>query len=367
MSPSFVATGLSYGLRAAPEHAEKAVNQALNKAGLSQANSVILFLTSHYAQHPEPAIRSAARAAGCTQVVGCTSSGLVSDEDWVLDSPGAAAMVFGGPLHLQRLQEPRRDRAVLSLCTPQGLSAEWLDSPVPRIGAVTADMIGHGPYSLWAGARLSEEERVDLVIEGAEFAIEVSQGIRALTAPIEVAEAHGFEIVRLGNYPALNVLVGSLPSNVRELEQIPLHLLIGGVTFGDPDTAIREGRYRLNHIVSADPSNRSITLSHPLNPGERLFWAMRDALISERDMAEAIDKSRAALAHEPDFGLLFPCVGRGPSFYGNRDRDVDLLKSQYPKLPFIGIYGNGEIGPLHGANHLHQYSTVLGLFSVWAS
>jgi small ligand-binding sensory domain FIST len=26
------------------------------------------------------------------------------------------------------------------------------------------------------------------------------------------------------------------------------------------------------------------------------------------------------------------------------------------------MYGNGEIGPLDGANHLFQYSAVLGLF-----
>jgi small ligand-binding sensory domain FIST len=65
----------------------------------------------------------------------------------------------------------------------------------------------------------------------------------------------------------------------------------------------------------------------------------------------------------PEFALMFPCVGRGPSFYGNRDRDVELLKTRYPGLPFIGCYASGEIGPLDGENALHQYSTVLGLFS----
>jgi len=28
------------------------------------------------------------------------------------------------------------------------------------------------------------------------------------------------------------------------------------------------------------------------------------------------------------------------------------------------MYGNGEIGPLDGVNHLYQYSTILGLFHV---
>ncbi|MEK7716362.1 MAG: hypothetical protein AAB322_01265, partial [Pseudomonadota bacterium] len=49
-------------------------------------------------------------------------------------------------------------------------------------------------------------------------------------------------------------------------------------------------------------------------------------------------------------------------FFGNRDRDLDVLRSQLPGLPIIGMYGNGELGPLDGINHLYQYSAVFGLF-----
>lgn len=362
MKRTDVATGISYGLGPRPRHAETAVKRALERAGLTHANSVVLFLSPDYAHNPESTIRAAARAAGCTQVVGCTGNGLLTDEEWVLDSPGAAALVVGGELSLRPLINPNIDQAVLSLCTPNGLSADWLDAPTRRIGAVSADMLGQGPFAVWSGSRVADSGRVDAVIEGVDQAITVSQGIRALTAPIEVAEVQGFEIVRLGNYPALNVLVKSLPSSIREMDQIPLHLLISGVTFGDPDNAISEGRYRLNHIIAADPRNRSITLAYPLNQGERLFWAMRDTLVSERDMRAAIEKGHTALGGEPNFALMFPCMGRGPSFYGNRDRDIELLQTRFPDMPFIGFYANGEIGPLQDSNHLYQYSTVLGLF-----
>jgi small ligand-binding sensory domain FIST len=252
---------------------------------------------------------------------------------------------------------------VLSFCTPSGLTAEWLDAPVSRLGAVAADVVANTPFAVWSGGRIAEGGQVDAVIAGARHAITVSQGVRALTAPIEVAEVQGYEVVRLGNYPALNVLVKSLPGGAQDMDEIPLHMLIGGVTIGDPDTAIRDGRFRLNHIVGANLDNRSITLSRPLNQGERLFWAMRDALASERDMHEAADRAQEKLGGPPDFAIMFPCVGRGPSFYGNRDRDVELIKSRYPGLPFIGCYPSGEIGPLDGENALHQYSTILGLFN----
>jgi small ligand-binding sensory domain FIST len=176
----------------------------------------------------------------------------------------------------------------------------------------------------------------------------------------------GLDLLKLGNYPALNVLVQSLPESVRSRESIPLHLILGGVTFGDPDTAIRDGRYRLNPIVSANLGNRSVTLSHPLNRGERLFWAMRDALTAERDFRTTLDRAGESLGSEPDFALLFSCVGRGPHFFGNRDLDLDQLKTRFPKLPVIGFYGNGEIAPLDGMNHLYQYSAVLGLYRLAA-
>lgn len=364
MMPVPIATGLSYGMQASTQHAETAVKQALAKAGLSHANSVLLFLTPQYASDPTAAIRAAARAAGCIQVMGSTASGILTEQEWVLDSPGAAAMVFGGDVALTPTQAGRRGEAALSLCTPKGISADWLDMPICRIGAVSSDTVAHGHYAVWGGGRIAADGNVEAGITGARHAVTVSQGIRALTAPIEVAEVQGYEVLRMGNYPALNVLVQSLPPDVGDREQIPFHLLIGGVTFGDPDTAIAEGRYRLNHIIAADPQHGSITLAQALSPGERLFWAMRDALAAERDMRQVIETSYASLGAEPQFGLLFPCTARGPSFFGNRDRDVDQLRQRFPDMPFIGFYGNGEIGPLEEENHLYQFSSILGLFKL---
>jgi small ligand-binding sensory domain FIST len=360
-----VATGLSHGPQATPELAAQAVAAALKRAAVPRANGVLLFLTPHFAPDPEGALRAAARAAGSMQVVGCTGAGVLTEQEWLLDSPGVAAMVFGDPLRLA-LPEPEDEQAVVTLCTPSGMSAEWFDSPAPRIGAVSGDLTGQGPFKVWSGSRIAESGRAEVVIAGSRGALLASQGVRALTSPIEVAEVQGYDVLRLGNYPALNVLVKSLPVGVREMERIPLHLIMGGVTFGDPRTAIREGRYRLNHIVSANLNEQSITLSHPLARGERLFWAMRDTLTAERDMRRTIERSHAALGKTPAFALMFPCMGRGPHFYGDRDRDLDQLRASFPGLPVIGFYGNGEIGPLDEGNHLYQYSTVLGLFAVQA-
>jgi hypothetical protein len=360
MSTKCVATGLSYGQRADPQHAARAVQQALATAELERANSIVLFLTPEYAGNPEPALRAAARAGGTLQVIGATGAGILTEQEWVLDSPGAAAMVLGGDVSLGIPKQGwDDDQVVLSLCTPNGMGA---DAPLQRINTISGDVSGDGPFKVWTAGRVSEDGRAEARFDNVEASLSVSQGVRALTAPIEVAEVQGYDLKRLGNYPALAVLVQSLPGSVREMERVPLHLLMCGVTFGDPHSAIQDGRYRLNHILAANVRDQSITLAQPLMRGERLFWAMRDALTAERDMRTTIERSTAQLSGKPEFAMLFPCMGRGPHFFGNRDRDLESLRARFPGMPIIGMYGNGEIGPLDGVNHLYQYSAIVGLF-----
>jgi hypothetical protein len=361
-APRPVATGIGHGPRPEPEHAARAVKRALARGGLERASAVLLFLTPHYARDPQPALTAAARAAQCTQVLGATAAGVLTDEEWRLDSPGAAAMVFAPPLAFAA--PSGHGQTALSLCTPAGLSARWLDEPLVRLGAVSADLAGEGPFCVWQAGRPAESGCIETAIAGARAAVEVSQGLRALTAPIEVAAVRGADVLQLGHAPALSVLMDALPPEMARDPRLPLHLLMGGVTFGEPASAVAEGRYRLNHIVAADFAAHSITLAQPLAPGERLFWAMRDRLTAERDLLAALARAEEQLAGAPDFALLFPCVGRGPHFYGNRDRDLELLKERHPRLPVIGFYGNGEIAPLAGTNHLYQYSAAFGLFQV---
>ncbi len=372
MSEPVAATGLSHGRRphataaAAAEHAARAVRQALEKlAGPGRrASGVLLFLTPEYARDPEPALRAAAREANCLQVFGATGAGILTEEEWVLDSPGAAAMVFTEPVSLKPVTQTWHREVVLSLSTPLALTADWLDAPYLRLGAVSADLSGHGPFKVWANARVADTGRAETLLAGVHAALGVSQGVRALSAPIEVAEAEAHELKRLGNTPALSVLVESLPLAVREMKRLPLHLIMAGVTFGEPSTAIPEGRFRLNHILGANPRDLSITFAQPLARGQRLFWAMRDALVAEREMRSTIARAHHSLGVErPDFALLFPCLGRGPHFFGNRDRDLEQLRTRFPGMPILGMYGNGEIGPLEANNHLFQYSAVFGLFA----
>jgi small ligand-binding sensory domain FIST len=95
----------------------------------------------------------------------------------------------------------------------------------------------------------------------------------------------------------------------------------------------------------------------PLAPGESVAWAIRQPLAAEQDMrtalAAVVDPERPA-----EFALMFSCLGRGPLFYGDDDRDLLVFREHCPGVPMLGAYGAGQIAPSEGGNRLFRNSVV---------
>lgn len=354
-----IATALARGHGAKSDLAREAVRGALDKAGLGYANAVLLFLSQHFAPDPQPALHEAARVAGCLQIDGCIGAGLFTEQDSCLGGPAAAAMVFGGDIQLRRGRAD--DAPIFSLAAPGGLDLAWLEARSPRFGAVASDSDGEGPFKTWSGGRVQNDGRCDLAFDGVRLRIGLSQGARPLSRPQAVTEVNGNDVLAVGGYLALGSLASALPQINQEMDRMPLHLFMAGVTHGDPEHALEEGRYQMMPIVSASADTGSVTVPALLAPGDRLFWAVRQPQAAERDMRAMLDRLGSDTLEAPAFGLFFPCLGRGPGFYGGEDRDIVSILEHYPELPLIGFYGNGEIAPLNGTNRLLQYSAVLGL------
>lgn len=360
MTAKVAGSGISFGRAHATRHVERAVAAAGEAAGLDQVTGLFLFLTDDHLRSLQPALRTAARVSRCTQVFGCSAMGLFTDQDWTVDSSGAAALALGNgvSLGLDSGDDPEQIR--ISLGTPREASVEWLDQGGPRLGAVASDSSGRGPFGVWSRGRYERAGVAACTLTGVDTQPVVAQGVQPLTAPMEVAEANGFNLLRLGKYPALNVLINALPASIREMDRIPLHMLMCGITFGEPDSAIDEGRFRLDHIVSANQDDHSVTLADELHEGQRLFWALRDRFAAQREMERVLERALGDGAI-PDFGLMFSCLGRGPGFYDGVDRDIETLRERCPDMPFAGFYGNGEIAPMADRSHLFSYTAAIGL------
>jgi small ligand-binding sensory domain FIST len=358
--PIPVASALAVARKPEPELAACVVREALARCGTDIARSVLLFLSDDFARHAAPAaIQAASRAAHCLQVAGCTAPGIFTEQDWVLDRPAACALVFGARV---TLGTPGGDEPLLTLALPAAATGTWLEGPAQRFGILSTDGAAQNPGRVWGHGKLSPEGRFEATLTGARAAIGAAQGLRILTPPLAVSLVAGYDVRRLGEQPALPTLLRELPLELRSQKQLPLHLLFAGVIAGDPQGAVEQGRYTPVSLITVNGEENSVTLATQLAPGSHLFWGMRSAVAAERDMRVLVGTLAARLGDEPDFGLMFSCMGRGPYFFGGEDRDLAAVKERFPGMPLAGVYGSGEIGHICGGNHILHNTAVLGLF-----
>ncbi len=326
------ASGLVSARQASPELAAQAVRQALAAAGLERASGVCLFLSREFDRLAPAAVLAAARAAGSLQVFGCTASGLFTENGWLLDQPGAAAMVFE-----QAPAAPATPATCLAFSGQGSLPFDWHDAP-PRIGLLDSTA------TTWANARTSSAARSETRLAGIHTHLVLATGLRRLGPPQTVTLSRGLDLCQLAGQSALSHLQRSLPAELRAAP--PWHQIVALRSDDAPGIAIL-----------ATHADGSLSLAEELPAGSEIAWAIRQPLAAEEEMRS---KLRAAVdaGSRPDFALLFSCIGRGPLFYGNDDRDLLACREQFPGLPLLGAYGTGQIAPQGGGNRLFQNSVI---------
>ena len=369
-----VASSLVSGLYPAPELAADAVRNALQGAGLQRADSVLLFLTRDYARHAQPAIVATARAAGTLQVSGCTAFGLLNERGWLLDQPGAAALVIGEIAPVAAADD--HNQPLLSFGGQHTLPYAWQAMP-KRAGLLDAEAV------TWSHGRISGQPGAEIRLAGMRTRLCLSPGLRRLNLPLRVNASTGYDLRQIGGLAPIESLRRHLPAELRA--DPPLHQIViargpsrQGTCFAAQATGPAAQVFAGDEpgapaipILTAN-ADGSLTLAEPLAIGEQVHWAIRQPLSAEQDMRQSLlavpqgDLSlgpRSLLAtvdpeKTPDFALMFSCLGRGPLFYGNDDRDLLVFREQFPGVPLIGAYGSGQIAPVGGRNRLFQNTVV---------
>lgn len=355
-----VATSIVLGRQASPSLVTQAVNNAMAKAGITSANAVLLLLTSEFASNPLPAIKAAAKAAGCTQVTGCSATGIFTEEDWVLDTPAVAVMVFGGDIKLELAQFNHDNQPLLTLAAPSAINSHWLSQHC-RYGGISGDATGHGPFSVWQNAKGDVTGHVEVFFSNVNIVTKAVHGLTLISMPQQVQVSHQFDLLELGKQKALNSLQKAWKKHHADQASFPLHLLMA--VYADNPESIEQGSYQQTTIINCDETDERITLAHTVAVGQYLSWAFRDVNNAEADMQQSTNTLALTLDRVPDFGLLFSCLGRGPYLYNGVDLDLNVITKRFPSMPLLGFYGNGEIACINGQNQLLPYSTVLSLFS----
>ncbi len=330
------ASALVTGHTPEPELAGAAVRAALAEAGLERANNVILFLSRDFSRNAQAAVLAAARAAGCLSVGGCTASGLFTERGWQMDRPTAAALVFTAP--------PRQlapDSPLLSFSGHARLPFEWQDG-TRRAGLLDADA------ATWSHGRTTASGCAEFSLPGLHAQVLRADGLRLLADAQLIDACRTYELSRVGGCSAVDSLRRALPAELRD--DPPWHQISLLRRPGEPGVA----------ILSAN-ADGSLTLAEAMSEGGMITWAIRQPLAAEQEIRQSLT---AAAKREklPDFALMFSCIGRGPLFYGNDDRDLQVFRETFPGTPLLGVYGTGQICPLVGRNRLFQNTALTLLF-----
>lgn len=349
-----VATALVSGNDPLPQLAEQAVNEALEKAGLTHANGVLLFMTPDFARQAQQTITAVARAAQCTQVAGGIAAGVFTEAGWVLDRPAAAVMVFGRGLSLGHPVAPNPSGEPLLSYSGGAFPADW-SAAGARFGGSFTGTVGYADPVAWQQSRIAEQQRCCVQLLDTHASIGVSSGLRLLGEPQRVDASSGYDLELIGGQSALQCLSRVLPPAYREQSPLPLHHLTAVLidvenyhSAEDAQAALADGRYRPIAIIAANNDN-SLTLAERTIPGQMLAWAIRQPLSAEADMRQTLTRLSTDTP-DPIAALMFSCIGRGPYFYGGEDRDLDVMRECFPGLPLLGIYGTGQIAPTVAGN-----------------
>ncbi len=370
MNNDSIATGIRFGATAKPEHAREAVAAAMEKAKLSNAASVILFLTNGYAQQPQAAITAAAKQASTLQVYGCTAAGLFSEQEWLLDVEGAVAMVFPNECALEPAsvlasrEQLTRNMPLFCLTSPQSSNIAINQWDQGMIGAISSNEYGQGDFPIWQASRLSKTGFIHAGFAAdLQCDIAVSQGIRRLSKNQIISTSYNNCIQSVDGLPAAQSLQKALPENVYDmfLEQ-PYHTLCAQSENSSGD-GLNNGFFKLNNVVAIDQEEQSIYLSGSAKKGRHIFWALRDRSLAKQEMKHNLQSLQKSIK-APKFALIFSSISRGPYFYGEQDCDLQLFQQHFPEVPLIGIYSTGEISPgSHYAALSRRYSSVIAVYS----
>ncbi len=357
-----VATGASYGAMAQDEYAREAVSKALAKMRPCTVGSVLLFLSNGYAHAPQNAIKEAAKAAGTPLVFGCCAVGLLTEEEWLLDVEGAVAMVFPQELSMQPLRvlipQGIKPKLVLTLSSPNAAEMAISSCDSPQFGSVTSDEYGQGPYSVWQGGRIVEQEFCQTAFNN-ELVPELilAEGVERLSPVMQINRSEGNTLFEVNLQGACD----NISSHVSVAS--PFDLFCAVSETNDPES-IEQGHYQLIHVLDINSVANTIKLADEVKAGRHVFWARRNITSAKASIENELENAKQRLNKQPEFALMFANVTRGPEFFGGIDMDLEAFKTAFPGIPLIGFYGNSEIAPGFKAPALQRHhATVSVLFA----
>jgi small ligand-binding sensory domain FIST len=322
-------------------------------------------------------------------LVGCSASGLCGEKRETEFKAGATLLcgwapgVSVTPFHLRELPDldsppsAWRDlvapdieevKGIVLLGDPFSLEAEALLSGLdfaypgaPKVGGLASGCQRPGEAALFCGGRLRRRGCVGVALGGEiEVSTSVAQGCEPVGEQMVITECRGNVILELDNKPATLVLTETVRALSKDHKRAARRTVFVGLGAGQPTLKYEPGDFLVRQVLGLDPRIGCIAVAARLRKGQTVQFHLRDAQTSKKDLETVL--GRVLNADQAEGALLFSCLGRGHSLYGEVGHDTRVFHEVVGDVPLSGFFCNGEIGPVGGESALHGFTSSFALF-----
>lgn len=329
---------------------------------------------------------------GDVPLVGCSGTGVITQAGSDESAFSVAVMVLvSDDLHVRAVLGRDVSRGVepvaqaiaeavratpsarVVLMFPDGLKANasgllgaidaLLPTPLPILGGSAGEVLRFDRTYQYFGCDALEDSVSAVVLGGAfELDLEVTHGCTLLGLVHEVTDADGGLVRSLDDRPAWEVMREYITHPEEGLSSVDMPYLCVA-------KPLESGEHLIRVPLGLDLGTGALFFPGALARGDEVTMARRDAERVAGNAVEAAERLQARHpGRRPAFVMQFDCAGRGSSLFGHgvTPQLIEPVQRVLGKdVSWIGFHSYGELAPIRGNNHFHQYT--MALCAVYAS
>jgi small ligand-binding sensory domain FIST len=197
---------------------------------------------------------------------------------------------------------------------------------------------------------------------GFKLHLVVSQGCRPIGEPHAITGAQENVLTSIGSIPAYERLHESIECLSKEEKRSVGRNLFAGFATDEYLDDFRTGDFVIRNVLGTDPESGTVELAAYPRVGQTFQFQLRDPEAAQEELEHRLE-SKARDGIRPFACAAFLCRGRGTSLFRDQNHDVRALQKHFGALPTVGLFCNGEVGPVGRSNFVHGYTAAIGLLS----
>jgi len=238
---------------------------------------------------------------------------------------------------------------------------------VPLIGGTSGDNLKFQTCHQFHDGQVIENACSAVLMTGNfDLMTIVTHGSEPLGDPRTVTKCDGNVIYEIDGRPALDIASEGM-GEVITSENITSAITLMGIGFRTEASSNFLSPYVVRAIHEFDFENRSCTVPTMVTEGSKIQFMRRDPnsiLNSGRAGAEKLRTALDSITAAPSLICQFDCAGRGKVIMGDDvHKGMQMLQAEFTdSVPWMGSFTFGEISPIEGKNHFHNFTATLAVF-----